>query len=80
MVERHEVLRTVIETVAGEPRQRLLPASARIEMLTVEPGPFGDAELADRIEEMASYRFDLSREAPCEWASSGYVPTPGCWW
>ncbi|MET7695826.1 amino acid adenylation domain-containing protein [Streptomyces sp. NPDC005483] len=61
---RHDILRTVIETVAGEPRQRLLPASARTGVLTVEPGPFTDEELARRIAEMASYRFDLAREAP----------------
>ncbi|CAM5512720.1 amino acid adenylation domain-containing protein [Streptomyces canarius] len=62
--ERHEILRTVIETVAGEPRQRLLPSSDRFEVLTVEPGPFDDAELAQRIEETVSHRFDLAREAP----------------
>lgn len=64
VVARHDILRTVIETVAGEPRQRLLPASARTGVLTVEPGPFTDEELARRIGEMASYRFDLAREAP----------------
>ncbi|MER6167721.1 amino acid adenylation domain-containing protein [Streptomyces violaceorubidus] len=64
VMERHETLRTVIETVAGEPRQRLLPVSACAGVLTVEPGPFGDAELAVRIEAAASHRFDLAREAP----------------
>ncbi|WEP00541.1 amino acid adenylation domain-containing protein (plasmid) [Streptomyces sp. FXJ1.172] len=64
VVERHEILRTVIEATGGEPRQRLLPAGAGGSVLTVEAGPFGDAEVTARIEKATHHRFDLSAEGP----------------
>ncbi|WP_121716382.1 non-ribosomal peptide synthetase [Streptomyces sp. E5N91] len=64
VVARHQILRTVIEPTAGEPRQRVLPVSADSPLLSVDRGPFGDTELSTRIAAAARHRFDLSDEPP----------------
>ncbi|MFJ1601186.1 amino acid adenylation domain-containing protein [Streptomyces sp. NPDC088261] len=60
VVGRHEVLRTVIATVDGEPYQRILPAESAPVPLTVEPA----AGLGAAIAKIAGHRFDLAREIP----------------
>ncbi|MBB1245413.1 amino acid adenylation domain-containing protein, partial [Streptomyces durbertensis] len=62
LVRRHETLRTVYPSLAGEPYQHVLPADEvepRLLTRTVD----GD-ELADRLAEEAGHEFDVTTEAP----------------
>ncbi|MQY10999.1 Tyrocidine synthase 3 [Streptomyces sp. RB5] len=63
VVERHEILRTLLPVTDGNPRQRILDAA------DAEP-PFDlvrvadEDELRDAVERAAAYVFDLARETP----------------
>ncbi|WP_461088072.1 condensation domain-containing protein, partial [Streptomyces deserti] len=62
VIERHEVLRTVFQTIDGAPFQRVLsPAEAAFALDVVEV-PADD--LADRVAQAARHTFDLAVEAP----------------
>ncbi|MFJ7281016.1 amino acid adenylation domain-containing protein [Kitasatospora sp. NPDC098663] len=62
LVERHEILRTVLPVQDGEPYQRILPtAEAGIELAVVEVEPGGVAAQLARVTE---YPFDLATEIP----------------
>ncbi|WP_328918276.1 amino acid adenylation domain-containing protein [Streptomyces jietaisiensis] len=60
LVERHEVLRTVFATVAGEPYQRVLTLDEAAVSLPVRRVTDLDAALA----EAADHRFDLASQIP----------------
>jgi amino acid adenylation domain-containing protein len=60
---RHEVLRTVIEVVDGEPRQRVLNEAGPL-LTVVDATGLDAAQLSARVAEAAGYAFDLSAEAP----------------
>ncbi|MET4656756.1 amino acid adenylation domain-containing protein [Streptomyces sp. PvP037] len=62
VVERHEVVRTVIRTADGEPFQRVLsPQEAGFELEIVE---VATGDLAGRVAGAARYAFDLAAEPP----------------
>ncbi|MEU0406174.1 amino acid adenylation domain-containing protein, partial [Streptomyces sp. NPDC006197] len=62
VVERHAPLRTVFESVEGEPRQRVLPPErARV---TVERRRIEDGALAGELATAAGRVFDLAAELP----------------
>ncbi|KJY24879.1 non-ribosomal peptide synthetase, partial [Streptomyces sp. NRRL S-495] len=62
VIGRHEVLRTVLPAVDGEPYQRVLPVEAcGFELAVVE---VASQELDGAVAEAAGYAFDLSAEIP----------------
>ncbi|MGH9021707.1 MAG: amino acid adenylation domain-containing protein, partial [Acidimicrobiia bacterium] len=62
VVERHETLRTVFPDREGVPSQVVLPAGPiALPVLDCE-----EEALEDRLEELASYPFDLANEAPLQ--------------
>ncbi|WP_265569111.1 non-ribosomal peptide synthetase [Streptomyces hygroscopicus] len=62
VIGRHEVLRTVFDTVEGEPHQRVLDLDdLEWELRVVEVGP---AELEAAVEAAEGYTFDLAAEVP----------------
>ncbi|MET7938349.1 amino acid adenylation domain-containing protein, partial [Streptomyces sp. NPDC005322] len=66
VLERHESLRTVFPSVAGEPRQQILDADYMVgSVLTrVDAAGWGEGQLADALAREARHAFDLSREIP----------------
>jgi amino acid adenylation domain-containing protein len=67
IVERHEILRTVIALVDGRPVQRVMPASAftlHVESLTLPPGLTPEEAVAERAGAEAETPFDLARDLP----------------
>ena len=65
IVRRHEVLRTVIELVDGEPAARLLPAgpvTLRTVDVTGESGAARDAAVRSAVDAEVQRPFDLSRD------------------
>ncbi|MFG2548302.1 condensation domain-containing protein, partial [Streptomyces sp. NPDC048594] len=62
VLERHEVLRTVIPVVDGEPYQQVLTAGEVGEVLRVARVAEGD--VADLVMEETGHRFDLGIEVP----------------
>ncbi|WP_229714016.1 condensation domain-containing protein, partial [Streptomyces fuscichromogenes] len=70
---RHEVLRTVFASVDGRPRQVVLAVEdLPAEVLSVVR--VASADLAARVEEAASYAFDLSAQVPVR--ATLFVPDP----
>ncbi|BCJ33896.1 hypothetical protein Athai_13990 [Actinocatenispora thailandica] len=61
VVGRHEALRTVFGEVDGQPVQTVLPADGAV---PVRVERVDAAEVTDAVAAAASYRFDLSAEAP----------------
>ncbi|MGX7674586.1 amino acid adenylation domain-containing protein [Plantactinospora sp. DSM 117369] len=61
VAERHEPLRTIFSDDGGEPRMRVLPASA---VALPEPVPVPDGELTVTLAEAAAHPFDLATEPP----------------
>ncbi|MGH3639310.1 MAG: amino acid adenylation domain-containing protein, partial [Mycobacterium sp.] len=61
VVDRHESLRTVFGEHDGIPFQDILPVGTRAPMGVVD---CDEAELPDRIAEIAAHEFDLSRQIP----------------
>ncbi|MFF5284362.1 amino acid adenylation domain-containing protein, partial [Streptomyces sp. NPDC013171] len=62
VVERHAPLRTVFESVEGEPRQRVLaPESARV---SVERRRVAASDVAEELAKLAGRVFDLAVELP----------------
>ncbi|ANN17114.1 hypothetical protein SD37_16660 [Amycolatopsis orientalis] len=62
VIGRHEVLRTVLPVVDGEPYQRILPIEEidfRLPVVEVAAG-----EVADEIDRAAGYAFDFATEIP----------------
>ncbi|MEU8264312.1 amino acid adenylation domain-containing protein [Micromonospora sp. NPDC048999] len=70
LVERHEVLRTVIVVADGEPYQRVLPPDA-VTMTTADLSGLAVAErdraLARLRQDSATRPFDLAAEPPARW-------------
>ncbi len=65
VVGRHESLRTVFTTVAGQPRQRVLPVErADPGWQTVEAGGWSKQRLDDEICAASRHSFDIAREVP----------------
>ncbi|MDX2704117.1 amino acid adenylation domain-containing protein, partial [Streptomyces sp. PA03-6a] len=65
VVRRHEVLRTVITTVDGQPYQRTVDADTIGDLLTtVDAEGIAEAELTRLVTETAEHRFDLAGEIP----------------
>ncbi|MFJ4986608.1 non-ribosomal peptide synthase/polyketide synthase [Streptomyces sp. NPDC088732] len=62
VVARHEVLRTVITTVDGRPHQRITPADAVGDLLSVTP--VTEDALRAWVSEAARHRFDLATDIP----------------
>ncbi len=66
IARRHEVLRSVVETVDGVPRQRILPASSRLPLIDLsglaERSPEIRAAVSQRLIAIAAdFPFDLAR-------------------
>ncbi len=64
VVGRHEPLRTVYPTVAGEPCQVVRDVAAVAERQTPDAEPVEEAVLAERIRETVEAGFDVSAEVP----------------
>ncbi|WP_344515878.1 amino acid adenylation domain-containing protein, partial [Dactylosporangium maewongense] len=70
VIGRHEVLRTVFPTVAGQPYQDIIPLDRLDWRLQVSDVPA--AELGEAVAAAAAYTFDLAVEAPVRaWLFTG---------